>query len=905
MAIANARCPRINRASVAIGSLRGRPRTVLRLTAGCGIGIRWPVAHRPADLASSSQGTRRAKAPEWPPAEAEFVDEVYNALLDKFTIAHDKHYIDALVKRGLSLDQVTAEKYGRFPLNHGTFAAQLAEKFTREKLLGVPGFFLKDGAELWIAGGTGLLIPIRDPAGKIVAILVRPDRPIGKNKYYYLSSANKGGYGPGSRVHVPRGVVGPMKSLRVTEGGLKANIATALSGIPTIGIPGVDGWRKAVVIAKSFEVQDIHIAFDMDCVVNPKVGQALFDCFTGLAAEGFSVYFERWDAADGKGIDDLLAAGKFPEVLAGSEAKEAVRAIAKAAGENRLEEAQAGAKNAWASVPLDNNLGETDSAWESLDSDGKASLVIAKAKVLVEAAGIEALLTHKPLLIWLSMFDTATLAPLFAWLGKLLCRGYSLRSPRGPEEASPQGFAGRHGHGHRRIPNCRSLPCMDRLFRRAENGPSPRELATFNAWIAEEVVRDCGDERFGTLIHFVIEGIGKEGERFRAEVPAEKFNGLGWITSQFGSRAVVAAGRSSTEHLRVAIAKNKVEERSRSVVYTHTGWRAIERDGKPVNYYLSAGGAIGPDGLDKSIRVDLNEWGLGNYLLPGPPVGDDLRKAVRASLALGRLSQPDRPKARAVAALLRAGVYRAPLGPTRYSIQFSGATGERKSSTICLAQQHWGAGLDQFHLPKQWSSTYANIQSSLFAAKDAILTIDDWKSNGSRQEQQDLVSKAAAVFRDQGNGKGKERNGPDMRPLPTLDPRGSLNSTGESRTAVASAEARTYSVWFEGETKRSKATIDLDALAECQRDAKAGLYAARWPDTFAGSRRGSMTSGEGTSRPRPRHTRPPSSKATTAARRRRRESSPRGPTCSSASPWTLAPSPMPRPRSIAAISGRG
>jgi hypothetical protein len=32
---------------------------------------------------------------------------------------------------------------------------------------------------------------------------------------------------------------------------------------------------------------------------------------------GLAVELERWDAADGKGIDDLLAAGKVPELLRG------------------------------------------------------------------------------------------------------------------------------------------------------------------------------------------------------------------------------------------------------------------------------------------------------------------------------------------------------------------------------------------------------------------------------------------------------------------------------------------------------------------------------------------------------------------------------------------------------------
>ena len=64
-------------------------------------------------------------------------------------------------------------------------------------------------------------------------------------------------------------------------------------------------------------VQLVHLAFDADAWTKPGVARHLADCAEGLQDAGFEVRLERWDAADGKGIDDLLAAGKQPEVVAG------------------------------------------------------------------------------------------------------------------------------------------------------------------------------------------------------------------------------------------------------------------------------------------------------------------------------------------------------------------------------------------------------------------------------------------------------------------------------------------------------------------------------------------------------------------------------------------------------------
>ena len=167
-------------------------------------------------------------------------------------------------------------------------------------------------------------MPVRDPAGRIVAILSRRDSDTGGGKYSYLSSAKHGGPGPGAPPHVPLGIVAPAETVRLTEGALKADVAAALSGLPTIGAAGL-GWLPALDVARELGCKTLRLAFDADALDNPHVARALSDLLRGRAAAGLAVEMERWDKADGKGIDDLLAAGKEPDVLTGEPALAAVR----------------------------------------------------------------------------------------------------------------------------------------------------------------------------------------------------------------------------------------------------------------------------------------------------------------------------------------------------------------------------------------------------------------------------------------------------------------------------------------------------------------------------------------------------------------------------------------------------
>ncbi|HZT79110.1 MAG TPA: phage/plasmid primase, P4 family [Gemmataceae bacterium] len=265
-------------------------------------------------------------------ADPDDLHQVYTELLRHLRLSPT--HVQALKARGLPA--VLFDKAGYRTLGKGrATAAYAVVRAGLESLLPrVPGFFVRhkpDGSRHWTVGGPGgLLVPVRDARGRVVALLVRADPGVPGPKYHYLSSRKHGGAGPGSPAHVPL-FEGPTDTVRVTEGALKADVATALSGLLTVGLPGVSAWRRAAPVLRERGATTARLAFDADARTNRTVARCLGELALHLSAEGFAVELEVWDAAAGKGIDDLLAAGGQPVVLTGDAAQDAARQILEAA----------------------------------------------------------------------------------------------------------------------------------------------------------------------------------------------------------------------------------------------------------------------------------------------------------------------------------------------------------------------------------------------------------------------------------------------------------------------------------------------------------------------------------------------------------------------------------------------
>lgn len=339
--------------------------------------------------------------------------------------------------------------------------------------------------------------------------------------------------------------------------------------------------------------------------------------------------------------------------------------------------------------------------------------------------------------------------------------------------------------------------------------PVPIPLCNFTARIVNEEIRDDSAE---AKTYFAIEGNLNNGMALpKAEVPAERFQGLGWITAHWGAKAVVYAGFACKDHLRTAI-QLLSKDVPRRVVYTHLGWRKIENQW----IYLNSGGSIGTNGTIIGVEVSPGEGKLKNYALPNPLNDEDLIPSIRASLSFLDLAPPQ------ITFPLLSAAFRAPLGevsPIDFSIFVAGPTGSQKSEITAIAQAHYGAEFNRLNLPGNWSSSANSLEKQNFLAKDVIFVIDDFSPTGTASDIARLHRDADRLLRAQGNQAGRGRMRPDGSLRPTYYPRGLMISSGEDIPKGHSLRARMLIIEI------SKGDVNLDNLTEIQAHAEDGLLA--------------------------------------------------------------------------------
>lgn len=273
-------------------------------------------------------------------ADADTLNAVYQVLLNELTLSDDHR--ENLKKRGLTDEGINLRGYKSLPLRgRARLARNLAKQFGSETCKKIPGLFIKQttdsvsgspsssGKPYWtLAGAPGIIVPLRDQQKRITALKVRVDKPGDGPKYPYITStkrkdAAQEGPSPEPSIHVPAfgGKLKITDTIRLTEGELKADIATALSGILTFSIPGVSTWRLALPVIRNLDPAPkvILLSFDADAWSNYLVARALQNTAAALQQEGFDVRLEVWEINRGKGIDDILAVGYAPRVITGQE----------------------------------------------------------------------------------------------------------------------------------------------------------------------------------------------------------------------------------------------------------------------------------------------------------------------------------------------------------------------------------------------------------------------------------------------------------------------------------------------------------------------------------------------------------------------------------------------------------
>ena len=257
-------------------------------------------------------------------ADADTLDRAYRIVLDRLTLSQ-RHWED-LRRRGLSESFIELAQYRTLPEGQGDAIAGVLLDELGEDARRVPGVH---PVECRFIAYPGLIIPVRDARTRIVALRVRKDE--GAPRYSFVSSASvEPGPGPGAPAHVPvirptpatrkdmtpGDVVEYHPTVRVTEGELKADVATALSiereepPLLTIGLNGPSAFEVAVPALKALGTETVIVALDSDAREKRPVAAALRRTVDGLRESGFGVELETWAGGkDGaKGIDNAILA---------------------------------------------------------------------------------------------------------------------------------------------------------------------------------------------------------------------------------------------------------------------------------------------------------------------------------------------------------------------------------------------------------------------------------------------------------------------------------------------------------------------------------------------------------------------------------------------------------------------
>ena len=233
----------------------------------------------------------------------------------------EKDHLTNLLNRGLSTEIIKGNMYKSFPTDKTERQWICDNLAARYDLTDVPGFYRSGGRWSIIGLKSGILIPICSKDNLIQGLQIRFDNPPVKRvtaadgkvtekvggRFRWLSTGGNGftdGTGITSYIHVTGDV--SSDTLYLTEGGMKADIASYLSGGRLfIGLTGVQNVRYLKEIVTSLHPKRIVECLDMDVRTNPQVqrAQSKIQAICTPLCEEYKRFF--WPKEQ-KGIDDFM-----------------------------------------------------------------------------------------------------------------------------------------------------------------------------------------------------------------------------------------------------------------------------------------------------------------------------------------------------------------------------------------------------------------------------------------------------------------------------------------------------------------------------------------------------------------------------------------------------------------------
>lgn len=244
-----------------------------------------------------------------PLASIEHRDAVYTALLYKYFVLAKEHK-EKLLARGLDPVEIGCNGYVSTPTP--AFAANVARALASRNLEGVPGFYREGGQWRMVQMAQGILVPVRSANGRIQGLMIRRDDATGSGKYVWLSSRDRdGGASSGAPAHYAKPLsLRTAQEVIITEGALKADVISSLSGAPVIGIAGVSTFSSdfAAHLRETLpNLRRIAICYDRDLLEKEEVYNALLRLTEQLGQARFQVRIRTWPPP-AKGYDDFLLA---------------------------------------------------------------------------------------------------------------------------------------------------------------------------------------------------------------------------------------------------------------------------------------------------------------------------------------------------------------------------------------------------------------------------------------------------------------------------------------------------------------------------------------------------------------------------------------------------------------------
>ena len=268
------------------------------------------------------------------------LDRVYQKLLDIPKLRLLNEHREALLKRGISDNDIKTNKYRSLPealyfpngkiaildefkkkdfnllykeypmlrrlgkknIMSGIYIGTYLNNYLKINLEGVPGFFKIN--DLWCFKYTsGIIVPVRNIEGQIVNIQIRKN----SGRLRYMTNSSKG-YNCGTtgncRVHFPLNnpTIGPDTVIYITEGPLKSDVALSLTKkaniayVALLGVNATKDLHDVLEILKKKGCTTIVNAFDMDKITNPNVLKANIKIHKIINdIQGFTYHSLFWD----------------------------------------------------------------------------------------------------------------------------------------------------------------------------------------------------------------------------------------------------------------------------------------------------------------------------------------------------------------------------------------------------------------------------------------------------------------------------------------------------------------------------------------------------------------------------------------------------------------------------------